>query len=67
MRAGGVQFPQWRGLPVRPVASHETVNAIFRVGAGLVARFRCCRPRWRGSPPTPLDDSSQTTLRIPVP
>jgi aminoglycoside phosphotransferase (APT) family kinase protein len=35
----GVQFPQWRGLPVRPVASHGTVHAIFRVVAGLVARF----------------------------
>ncbi|WP_084298150.1 aminoglycoside phosphotransferase family protein [Actinoplanes friuliensis] len=33
------QFPQWRGLPVRPVASEGTVNAIFRVGDGLTARF----------------------------
>ncbi len=33
------QFPQWAGLPVRAVASHGTVNAIFRIGDGLVARF----------------------------
>ena len=35
----GVQFPQWRDLPVSAVASHGTVNAIFRIGAGLAARF----------------------------
>ena len=34
-----VQFPQWRGLPVRAMMSHGTVNAIFRIGAGLAARF----------------------------
>lgn len=33
------QFPQWRGLPVRRVASSGTVNAIFRVGGRLAARF----------------------------
>lgn len=33
------QFPQWRGLPVRAVASQGTVNAIFRIGDGLAARF----------------------------
>lgn len=35
----GVQFPQWQDLPVSAVASHGTVNAIFRLGAGLAARF----------------------------
>jgi aminoglycoside phosphotransferase (APT) family kinase protein len=34
-----VQFPQWRGLPVRRVASPGTVNAIFRLGGRLAARF----------------------------
>lgn len=34
-----LQFPQWQGLPVRAVASDGTVNAIFRIGAGLAARF----------------------------
>ncbi|MFT7836050.1 aminoglycoside phosphotransferase family protein [Saccharothrix sp. BKS2] len=33
------QFPGWRDLPVRDVAAHGTVNAIFRVGDGLTARF----------------------------
>ncbi len=33
------QFPQWRELPVRPPAGHGTVNAIFRVGDELTARF----------------------------
>ncbi len=35
----GEQFPHWAALPVRAVASHGTVNAIFRIGNGLVARF----------------------------
>jgi aminoglycoside phosphotransferase (APT) family kinase protein len=33
------QFPQWRGLPVARVDSPGTVNAIFRVGDLLSARF----------------------------
>jgi aminoglycoside phosphotransferase (APT) family kinase protein len=33
------QFPQWRHLPVRVVESSGTVNAIFRIGDGLGARF----------------------------
>lgn len=33
------QFPQWRHLPVRPVPSPGTVNAIFRIGDEFVARF----------------------------
>jgi aminoglycoside phosphotransferase (APT) family kinase protein len=33
------QFPAWRGLPVEQVTSHGTVNALFRIGADLVARF----------------------------
>ena len=33
------QFPAWRHLPVRRVASTGTVNAIFRIGDGLAARF----------------------------
>ncbi|WP_433732074.1 aminoglycoside phosphotransferase family protein [Actinoplanes sp. CA-051413] len=32
------QFPQWRDRPVRPVTSHGTVNALFRLGDDLVAR-----------------------------
>ena len=33
------QFPQWRGLHVRRVTSPGTVNAIFRLGDRLAARF----------------------------
>jgi aminoglycoside phosphotransferase (APT) family kinase protein len=33
------QFPQWRTLPVQAVASHGTVNALFRIGQRLLARF----------------------------
>ena len=33
------QFPRWRGLPVKPVRSQGTVNAIFRIGDRLTARF----------------------------
>ena len=33
------QFPQWQGLPVSEVASQGTVNALFRIGGKLVARF----------------------------
>jgi aminoglycoside phosphotransferase (APT) family kinase protein len=33
------QFAQWRSLPIRPVTSAGTVNAIFRVGGELAARF----------------------------
>jgi aminoglycoside phosphotransferase (APT) family kinase protein len=46
------QFPSWRGLPVTTVESPGTVNAIFRIGGQLAARFPL-RPgdaatvRWR--------------------
>ena len=33
------QFPQWAGLAVRRVDSSGTVNAIFRIGDELAARF----------------------------
>ena len=33
------QFPQWRELPVRYLASQGTVNALFRIGGTLLARF----------------------------
>jgi aminoglycoside phosphotransferase (APT) family kinase protein len=33
------QFPEWRMLPVEGIASSGTVNAIFRIGDQLVARF----------------------------
>jgi len=33
------QFPKWRSLPIRDIASAGTVNAIFRIGDRLAARF----------------------------
>jgi aminoglycoside phosphotransferase (APT) family kinase protein len=33
------QFPEWCDLPVRAVPSAGTVNALFRLGEGMVARF----------------------------
>jgi aminoglycoside phosphotransferase (APT) family kinase protein len=33
------RFPRWRDLPVRPLSSHGTVNALFRLGDDLVARL----------------------------
>jgi aminoglycoside phosphotransferase (APT) family kinase protein len=33
------QFPQWRSLPITPVAADGTVNAIFRIGDRYAARF----------------------------
>jgi aminoglycoside phosphotransferase (APT) family kinase protein len=33
------QFPDWSDLPVRAVVTHGTVNALFRVGDQLAARF----------------------------
>jgi aminoglycoside phosphotransferase (APT) family kinase protein len=33
------QFPQWAGLPVQSVDASGTVNAIFRIGDGVAARF----------------------------
>jgi aminoglycoside phosphotransferase (APT) family kinase protein len=33
------QFPRWAGLPLTPVASSGTVNALFRLGDDLVVRL----------------------------
>lgn len=33
------QFPEWAGLPVEPVDSHGTVNAIYRLGPDLAVRL----------------------------
>lgn len=33
------QFPGWQSLSIRAVELHGTVNAIFRIGSGLAARF----------------------------
>jgi aminoglycoside phosphotransferase (APT) family kinase protein len=33
------QFPEWRDVPIRSIASQGTVNAIFRIGDQFAARF----------------------------
>ncbi|MEV4147617.1 aminoglycoside phosphotransferase family protein [Amycolatopsis sp. NPDC049691] len=33
------QFPRWADLPVTPLASGGTVNAVYRLGAGLTVRL----------------------------
>ena len=33
------QFPQWAGLPIRPVRSHGTDNTIWRLGETLAVRM----------------------------
>jgi aminoglycoside phosphotransferase (APT) family kinase protein len=64
------QFPQWAELPVEPVTSSGTDNALFRLGAELVARFP--RIHWA------VDDvakeqrwlpliAPQVPLKVPVP
>ncbi|MEE1739103.1 aminoglycoside phosphotransferase family protein [Streptomyces sp. BE147] len=37
------QFPRWADLPVEPVDSHGTVNALFRLGADKVVRLPCAQ------------------------
>lgn len=38
-RLVGVQFPMWSHLPISPLTTTATVNAIFRIGDSLTARF----------------------------
>ena len=44
------QFPEWGDLPLRKITSTGTVNAIFRIGSELAARF----PLRHGDPSTVL-------------
>jgi aminoglycoside phosphotransferase (APT) family kinase protein len=64
------QFPEWSELPVEPVASSGTDNALFRLGTDLVARLP--RIHWA------VDDvakeqrwlpriAPRVPLRVPVP
>jgi len=64
------QFPQWRDLPVRPVASHGTVNALFRLGDQIVLRFPL-RPgrdaRLRDKLSAEQDIARRVAAHVPVP
>lgn len=39
VRLLAAQFPQWAGLPIRPVPSGGTDNALYRLGADKVVRL----------------------------
>jgi aminoglycoside phosphotransferase (APT) family kinase protein len=57
------QFPEWSTSVVRPVPSHGTVNALFRIGDGLVARF----PIMPGDPAAvlkELEDEADAARRL---
>lgn len=49
------QFPEWRAMSIRHIASRGTVNALFRIGDQFVARFPlepgdvASTRRWLGS------------------
>jgi aminoglycoside phosphotransferase (APT) family kinase protein len=66
------QFPQWRRLPIQPVASDGTVNAIFRIGDRLAARFplepidASAAQRWLESEAAAAQDLAGRT-RFPTP
>ena len=47
------QFPQWRRLPVTELEASGTVNAIFRIGDRLAARF-----------PLVVDDPAETRRQL---
>ena len=47
------QFPEWRGRAIKPVVSRGTVNALFLIGVGFVARF-----------PLEFKDAKETRTRL---
>ena len=68
------QFPDWAMLPITPVHVEGTVNAIFRIGDGLAARFplqprdiETTRQRLRSEAAAPLELLGHTSFAVPVP
>jgi aminoglycoside phosphotransferase (APT) family kinase protein len=57
------QFPEWRELPIRQVASQGTVNALFRIGDKLVARFPL-EPEGVGSTRRRLESEAQAAREL---
>lgn len=53
------QFPQWAGLPIVPIASARTDNALYRFGADMAVRL----PRIR-SAVGPVDKEQQWLPRL---
>jgi aminoglycoside phosphotransferase (APT) family kinase protein len=59
----GEQFPEWRALPVRAVASQGTVNALFHIGEKFLARFPL-EPREAGSARRWLESEAQAAREL---
>jgi aminoglycoside phosphotransferase (APT) family kinase protein len=57
------QFPEWRSLPIRSIAALGTVNAIFRVGDHLAARFPL-EPRDVGSTRRSLESEAKAAREL---
>jgi aminoglycoside phosphotransferase (APT) family kinase protein len=57
------QFPQWRDLPVKRVASSGTVNEIFRIGDKVTARFPL-RPQDRDEARQWLEQEAEAALEL---
>jgi aminoglycoside phosphotransferase (APT) family kinase protein len=57
------QFPEWRGLRIRALASQGTVNAIFRIGEELSARFPL-QPADVGATRRVLEDEAQAANEL---
>jgi len=53
------QFPQWAGLPIRPVEAASTDNAMYRLGEALAVRL----PRREGAV-TPIDKEHAWLARL---
>lgn len=61
------QFPQWRDRPIRPVFSHGTVNALYRLGDDLVLRFPLqLRPDNRAALVAEQDNARRIAAHLPV-
>lgn len=66
------QFPQWRGRAIRALTSTGTVNAVFRIGSDLSARFPL-RPADAGEALAVLEQEARASAelarvsRFPVP
>jgi aminoglycoside phosphotransferase (APT) family kinase protein len=73
-RLVAAQFPDWALLPITPVHVEGTVNAIFRIGDGLAARFplqpgdiETTRQWLRSEADAALELLDQTSFAVPEP
>ncbi|MET8358447.1 aminoglycoside phosphotransferase family protein [Micromonospora sp. NPDC005171] len=64
------QFPRWRALPIRPLVSTGTVNALFRLGTEIVLRFPLqpgADPALRAELQREQEHASLLAAHLPVP